>query len=197
MTNSDQNLEEMHESFDEILAEANCDVTGSELQGIFAGLVSVGLKTFCCQAKVAVLDVVNDAQTFDKPTQESVDKLFIETLRAFREEDALPIIMIPNDDYPLIDRLEAISLWCQGFLLGFGLQLGDKKQLKPEINEALIDISEISQIEIEADNSEEAEKSLQLLLEHIKVAVKVIYLELVFKQEQAADKSSDKSCTYH
>jgi len=190
MSEFDKNLDELYETFDEVLAEADCEVTASEFQGIFAGMISAGLKKLCCQAKGTLLEVINDGHTFPKETQNTINNLFSESLRAFRDEDSLPVIMLPGDDYPLIDRLEAATLWCQGYLLGFGLQLANTKMDNPEIKEALVDISEISQLELVADESDEAKMALETLLEHIKVAVKMIYLELVFKQEQLAADSS-------
>jgi len=197
MSEFDKNLDELHETFDEILAEADCEVTASELQGLFAGMVSVGLKSLCCQAKANLLEVTNDGHPFDEETQNAINQLFVESLRAFKEEDSLPIIMLPNDDYPMIDRLEAASLWCQGYLLGFGLQLGDTKLNNDEIEEVLKDISEISQLALVADDSDEANMALETILEHIKVAVKMIYLELVFKQEQLTASLSDAENTIH
>jgi len=206
MSKIDKNLNDLYEIFDETLAEADCEVTASELQGIFAGMISAGLKNLCCQAKATLLEVINDGHTFPEETQNTINNLFFESLRAFRDEDSLPVIMLPGDDYPLIDRLEATTLWCQGYLLGFGLQLANTKMDNPEIKEALVDISEISQLELIADESDEAKMALETLLEHIKVAVKMIYLELVFKQEQLVadsigsedtNNSADTNKTFH
>ena len=197
MTNSEQNFDGAFESFDEVLAEANCEVTASEMQGIFCGLISAGAKSFCCQTRNTVYDLISEADTFEESVQESIGLLFAETLKAFKENDALPIILIPHDDFPLLDRMEGIAQWCQGFLLGFGLQLGDNNNLKPEINEAIKDISDISQLDISVENAEEDEKALELLIEHLKVAVKVIYLELVFRPEQVAQDSQEDKATIH
>ena len=113
------------------------------------------------------------------------------------QQDMLAPLLLPDDEYPLIDRLEALSLWCQGFLLGFGLQFGDQSIDNSEITESLQDISDISQLEVSADEGEDAQIALVTVMEHIKVAVKVIYLELVIKKELNDVNSVGGNDTYH
>jgi len=197
MSEFEQNTSKMHETFDEALAAADCEISASELQGILTGMVSAGLKPVDPNWQSELLAVINDGHNFPDETLESIKNILLETHRAFLESEMLAPILIPADDYPLIDRLENIALWCQGYLLGFGLKLANTPIDSPEISEALQDISDISQLAMESDESEESQIALETLIEHIKVAVKVIYLELVFKQERVEVNPLDGNNTFH
>jgi uncharacterized protein YgfB (UPF0149 family) len=197
MNDFSQNFENLYESFDEVLAEADCEINASEFQGILAGMISAGLKSTDKHWQSVILDVANDGHALSADALSEVKKVFAESLFAFTDQEILAPILLPDDEYPLIDRMEAMSFWCQGFLLGFGLQLGKQSIDNSDIAESLQDISEISQLELSLDESQEAQLALVTLIEHMKVAVKVIYMELVIKKELNDANSVDGNDTYH
>ncbi len=197
MNNFVENSGNLYETFDDTLAEADCEINASEFQGILAGMISAGLKPADTNWLSTVIEVANDGHALSPAALESVQNIFAQTQQAFSEQDVLAPILLPDDDFPMVDRLEAMSFWCQGYLLGFGLQLGDESIDSHEIAESLQDISEISQLELLSDESEESQTALVTLIEHIKVAVKVIYMELVIKKELTDSNSVDGNDTYH
>ncbi len=197
MSNFEEKSGNLYEEFEDALSTADCDINASEIQGVLAGMISAGLKASDPHWSCTLLEVVNDGQTLTSEAQALLKQVFSETYDAFNEDDGLAPILVPNDQYPLIDRLEAISLWSQGYLLGFGLQQGQKPINSKEINEALLDISEISQLELSSDESDESQMALITLIEHIKVAVKVVYLELVMKDQPKDKIAIDGNGTFH
>ncbi len=192
-----QNSRDLYESFDDTLAEADCEINASEFQGILAGMISAGLKSTDKHWRSTVIEVANDGHALSTDALIVLENVFSESQQAFMQQDILAPILLPDDEYPLIDRLEALSLWCQGFLLGFGLQFTDQSIDSSEIAESLQDISEISQLELSSDESEESQIALVTLIEHIKVAVKVIYMEFVIKKELTDINSVNGNDTYH
>ncbi len=197
MSEFEEKSAEWYESFEESLAEADCELSASEFQGILSGMISAGADGSNHQWLVTLLEVANDANSLPSEARDQLIELFKQSQLAFTQQDALAPILLPSDEYPLVDRLEALSLWCQGFLLGFGLQFGNQATDNKEVAESLQDISEISQLEIEGDESEESQSALLTVTEHIKVAVKVIYLEIVFKQQNQAKSSQTGNQTVH
>lgn len=191
------NSEDLYETFDDTLAEADCEINASEFQGILAGMISAGLKATDKHWQSIIIEVANDGHALSKEALETVQNVFSESQQAFMQQDILAPILLPNDQYPLIDRLEALSFWCQGFLLGFGLQFGDQSIEQSEITESLQDITEISQLELSADESENSQVAFVTVIEHIKVAVKVIYMELVVKKGLSDITSVNGNDTYH
>jgi len=197
MSEFEENSPSWYESFEESLTDAECEISASEFQGILAGMISTGLKPTDKKWLTTILEVANDGHSLPEEGINQLNNLFAESQKAFSEHDVLALILLPGDDYPLIDRLEALSLWSQGYLLGFGLQRGNASITSPEVSESLQDISEIAQIEIASDDSEDSQTAFLTLVEHVKVAVKVIYLELVFKNQPAKVKPVAGNQTYH
>jgi len=193
---------DLYESLEEKLTEESCDINASEFQGAIAGMISTGLQPCDRHWSCNLLAAVNDGQSFSESAQETLQEVLLKSYNAFIEQDSLAPILLPNEDYPLIDRLESLALWCQGYLLGFGLQLGKAEIANAEVAEAISDISEISQLETTSDENEDSNIALMTLVEHIKVAVKVIYLETVQKQQMIKEindvqVSTDQNNTYH
>ena len=182
----EDNVNDLYDQFEEILADSDCDITAAEFQGILAGMLSAGLGKDDANWLSQVSELVNEEAALSEEIGSFVKNIFNETQLAFSDDDLLAPILIPDDAYPMIDRLEALSFWSQGFLLGFGLQFGDKQTLPQEISESLNDIAEISQVSIENEDNEEANIGLETLIEHIKVAVKMIYMELVKKSTSSS-----------
>ncbi len=195
----EDNVNDLYDQFEEILADSDCDITAAEFQGILAGMLSAGLGKDDANWLSQVSELVNEEAALSEEIGSFVKNIFNETQLAFSDDDLLAPILIPDDAYPMIDRLEALSFWSQGFLLGFGLQFGDKQTLPQEISESLNDIAEISQVSIENEDNEEANIGLETLIEHIKVAVKMIYMELVKKSTSSSinPTQTDISKTIH
>jgi len=191
----EENINDLYDRFEELLAEADCEITAAEFQGILCGMISAGLQRTSLSWLEQINALINENNGFSNELSQFAKMLVDETHQAFADDDLLAPILIPDDSYPMIDRLESLSFWSQGFLLGFGLQFGDKKALQKEIKESLTDIAEISQVSIENDDNEEAHTSLETLIEHIKVAVKMIYMELVKKPKLKSKESTQTTAS--
>lgn len=97
------------------------------------------------------------------------------------EMDFVPLL--PADGQPLTQRVEALGLWCQGFL--FGLSLGRTREvldnLPGEAGEVIHDLAEIARAGFDsgdADEEEADEAAYFELVEYLRVAVQILYEEL-------------------
>jgi len=190
-----EKAENLYDSFEEVLADADCEISASEFQGMLVGMICAGLAATNKPWESHVVAAANDGRALSVESQFAAEGVFIESLRALEQGELAPIL-IPNGEYPLIDRIESVSLWSQGFLLGFGLQIGDTPLKNAEVEESLQDISEISMLQLSQDDSENSQNDLMVVIEHVKVAVQLIYLELVLKN-QTTNANLSKSTTYH
>lgn len=88
--------------------------------------------------------------------------------------------LLPDDEDPLSERLEAVGDWCSGFLAGFG-SAGHSadKGLSDDIDMALRDFAEISKIDIDVhgDSDFEEENAYMELVEYMKTVALLIYTE--------------------
>lgn len=175
-----------YEQVEEALAEDECETCAAELQGVICGLLTAGLSPQKSGWQITLAEMLNQGQDFSLQSKSSIDTVFAWTHQQMSQVDSLAPTLLPDDSYPVIDQLEALSKWCQGFLLGFGLQNGEKTIESQDVVESLNDIVEISQLNLETDENEENQTALFTLIEHIKVAVQVIYLEMVVKNSPSA-----------
>ena len=189
----EENINDLYDRFEELLAEADCEITAAEFQGILCGMISAGLQRSSLSWLEQINALINENNGFSNELSQFTKMLVEESHQAFADDDLLAPILIPDDSYPMVDRLESLSFWSQGFLLGFGLQFGDKNALQNEIKESLTDIAEISQVSIKNDDNEEEKMALETLVEHIKVAVKMIYMELVRNPKSESKLSAQKA----
>ncbi|HCE41371.1 UPF0149 family protein [Alloalcanivorax profundimaris] len=92
-------------------------------------------------------------------------------------------LLLPDDEDDLGLRVAALGQWAEGFLVGFGTGAAgvNDSQLSPGIQEALSDLSAISQVSTPEDDGEEEERMLEQVTEHCRMAAMMIYTDLVMK----------------
>jgi yecA family protein len=88
--------------------------------------------------------------------------------------------LLPADDQPLAERVEALGEWCQGFLLGMSLGgLKDVAKLPGDSGEALRDLVQLSRAgSYDVGEDEEDEEAYTELLEYVRTAVLLVNEEL-------------------
>jgi yecA family protein len=89
-------------------------------------------------------------------------------------------LLLPDDDLPLAQRVEALSRWCQGLLLGLGLGgVQEQSGLPGDSHEVLRDLAEISRLgHGEAGDSNEDETAFAEIVEYVRMAVLLVYEEM-------------------
>ncbi|MCF7981886.1 MAG: UPF0149 family protein [Pseudomonadales bacterium] len=104
-------------------------------------------------------------------------------------------LVIPDEDAELVQRVESVGLWCQGFLAGFGG--GQASGLSEEACESLSDFSEIAYIEREElDESEDNEQDLMQVVEYVRMAAILIYSEVMGAKDAQQKLPTNASSTF-
>jgi len=98
-------------------------------------------------------------------------------------------LLLPGDETPVAERAAALSQWCQGFLYGLGSSpLPDIEQLPEEVAEIVRDLTALTQIGVDADESlEESEQAYAELVEFVRVGVQLLHDELARFRDPRAD----------
>lgn len=88
--------------------------------------------------------------------------------------------LLPDDDRPLSERVEALSRWCQGFLLGLGLGgVREQSALPGDSPEVMKDFVEISRLGHDPDKEkQEDEGAYAEIVEYVRMASLLVYEEL-------------------
>ena len=84
--------------------------------------------------------------------------------------------LLPGDDAPLAERAKALGQWCQGFLDGFGMVVGNAP-LSAEAMEVLQDLSAIAQVQSGLEESEDGESDYMEVMEYLRVAPLLLFAE--------------------
>jgi uncharacterized protein YgfB (UPF0149 family) len=106
--------------------------------------------------------------------------LYESTVSALAGSDMNFELLMPDDDRPLEERTEALSLWCTGFLYGLGTNgTADPQHLPGDLGEVVRDFTEITRAGVDASDSLEAnESALAELVEFVRVGVQLLFDEL-------------------
>ncbi len=102
--------------------------------------------------------------------------------------------LLPQDSLPLAERLEGLAMWSTGFLNGIGcalnqVQAGDLL----EKDETIADLVEISQLDSDAEETDENEALYSELVEFVRLAV----LDLHENLKQMFSEQPDESEQVH
>jgi yecA family protein len=107
--------------------------------------------------------------------------LFTVTADAFAADDFSLPLLLPHDDAPLEERIDHLAEWCQGYLTGLHLLgIAIEKNTNADIQAAITDLLDISQVEMAAEDQQDPESEARYLelVEFVKVAVLAIAIEL-------------------
>jgi uncharacterized protein len=91
-------------------------------------------------------------------------------------------LLLPDEQYKLEERAEALSLWCEGFLYALGLGGSSiDEEVSDAVHEALYCIAEIAKLNIEQLEITELDKlAYEEALNFITQAIPLIYEELTY-----------------
>ncbi|MCO7226226.1 UPF0149 family protein [Pleionea sp. CnH1-48] len=185
------------DDLEEVLTSNDSETTASELQGMVCGLFSGGMPAQSDDWKALVIQQVNEHEPLVDGSMERLNAL-VQDVVAMLFQDIFNLdLLLPTDDCPLIDRLEALSQWCQGFLLGYGLQIGDKQPDSEDLQEAVKDLSEIAMVDLDIEEDEEMEQAFFTVYEHVRVAAQVIFVETNTPQQKPEDDLPTSQDTVH
>ncbi|HDZ38159.1 MAG TPA: YecA family protein [Marinobacter sp.] len=86
--------------------------------------------------------------------------------------------LLPDDDYALDQRLEALVAWVRGFLEGMALSAGESLGEAPdEIRELIADMVAISQVSEDEASDHESEQQLLEITEYIRLGALAVFTE--------------------
>ena len=118
-------------------------------------------------------ELVEQGDALAKETFNTLHGLYQQICLQLEKGEFQYALLLPDDDTDLELRTEAMSHWCQGFLMGLRYSgVTDFSKFSGELAEIIDDITEISQVTVgQLDYSEEEEQSYSELVEYLRVGV--------------------------
>jgi uncharacterized protein YgfB (UPF0149 family) len=173
-------------AFAALLASSAQPVSPAELHGLLLGRSCAG-SGFDLEPWL-----VDAAELLGGEPQDNVRQALIGLQEMVKGEltgdEVTVVLLLPADDAPLVERAQALGLWCQGFLGGFGLTARDSA-LSAEAMEVLQDLAAIAQVQSALEESEDGENDYMEVMEYLRVAPLLLFAECA-KPLAAAPKPS-------
>ena len=157
-------------------------LSATEINGFISGMMCGGLSWKDEDCQMSLQHVLNEGDALSADLLAILASSFNDIKQQMEQGMLQWKLAIEDNTDGLSERLKSLSLWSEGWLLGFGLGL-DSGKASPEAIEVLSDIKNISQVDFElgegeeGDEDEELEKAYVDILEHLKVSVEMLFLE--------------------
>lgn len=162
-------------SFATLLNTSGHAVSPAELQGLLLGRC-------CAGAGFTAEGWLQEAQDlFDSEVPSSLHAALLGLQEMVKtelvaESSVSLTLLLPSDDDLLSERTIAIGQWAQGFLSGFGGNIGNT-ELSKDVREILEDFISIAQIQPDEEGDEDGEVAYMEVNEYLRVAPLFIFTE--------------------
>ena len=170
-------------SYDELeqrLDSAAAASGAAEAHGLLCGIICAGGKTPPGTWLDHLLGEGNTLSAAAQGCSELLDGLQAEILRQFNDDSFGFVLLLPGDDASLLQRTQALSRWCAGYL--YGLALGgvkDDATYPGDTGEVIKDFYEISNADFIADpTDEDNEEAYMEIMEYVRMSVLLMYEDL-------------------
>lgn len=122
-------------------------------------------------------DLINDGFGLPSAVRQSMTHIYEAVVESLMSHKGVEMLL-PPDDAPLDERIDALVEWSQAFLAGFGVVQQELGKASEELQEMVRDIANITQVSSELDQEdEENEAAFLVLYEHIKLGVMMAFEE--------------------
>jgi len=168
----------MYDELSSLLQANGIASDAAEIQGILTGMLAGGMPLNSKDWLAPLADFIFQGEAFPNDVSLAIKRLFEQTRSELTASDFSLLLCLPDDAAPINDRGQALLKWVQGFMLGFGLHQADLTRCSDEVKEALDDFSEISRMEEDMPEDEEAEQALFEVMEYVRVSAMLCFNEL-------------------
>lgn len=158
------------QTIENALAPLRLALSPAELHGALTGWLAGG-----GAAGGAWLGKVLADDDLPQPDDDDLHVLHNATLEALEDGEFGFQLLLPDEDWPLQQRGNALFDWCRAFLGGFGLAAGAEPALSEDGNEALEDLARLAMAEADGEGGEEDEQALAELEEFVRVAALLLH----------------------
>ncbi|QSP95148.1 UPF0149 family protein [Marinobacter salinisoli] len=153
----------------------------SELHGVLCGRLATGARiqeaewlSMVCEHMGLPDNAVEDSDDLAP----FMNKAYQQALALLSSTDMNFYPLLPDDDYAIEQRLEALIAWVRGFLEGMALSAGASLGEAPdEIRELIEDMVAISQLAEDEEADEESEQQLLEITEYVRLGALAVFTE--------------------
>jgi len=168
----------------------------SELHGALCGRLAAGTRIDEPEWLAMVCEHMGVPETSLEESEELapfMTRAYEQALEGLQAADMSFHPLLPDDDYAIDQRLEALVAWVRGFLEGMALSAGESLGQAPEeIRELIEDMVAISQLSEDEEPGDESEQQLLEITEYIRLGALAVFTEF-----NAPERPAPQSPTLH
>jgi yecA family protein len=168
----------------------------SELHGALCGRLAAGTRIDESHWLVMVCEQMGLPESTAGESEDLAPfmmRAYDQALECLQSTDMSFYPLLPDDDYAIEQRLEALVAWVRGFLEGMALAAGEALGQAPnEIRELIEDMVAISQLSDDEEADNESERQLLEITEYIRLGALAVFTEF-----NAPEKPASQPPTLH
>lgn len=124
-----------------------------------------------------LLEAAQEGMAPDSAMKDLFDRLRQQSLQALMSADMDFAPLLPEDEAPLAERVQALADWCEGFLYGLASRRSlELTKASPEAREMIADLTGFTQAGAEGD-AETEETAYSELVEYVRVGAQLLFME--------------------
>ena len=173
-----------HPELQDALARVNITIDAAEAHGWLSGALCVR-KDYGARDWLAELAAGSGGEA--PAAEPPLADVPAETLAALESDGFEFAPLLPDDDAPLADRVEALAAWSGGFLYGIGTGASEKSLAgASDVGEFLRDLADIARAELEPGRAgETGEKDFMELVEFVRAGSQLAFLQFAAARSHA------------
>ena len=158
-----------------IFSKSGLDVGAPEAHGMATGML-------CADDRIDgerwLAELTHQESTLDENGKSLLLRLFEETRRLLLSDGFEFELFLPEENESLITQVEALKLWCQGFLFGVGAgSVIPESEWPEDVRDIVRDITEFTKLESIAQG-EEDENAFSEICEYLRTVVVLLHDDL-------------------
>ncbi len=151
-----------------ILLKSDAELSAAEAHGTATGMLCADEHADSAQWLV---ELFRNATPVIDEQKNLLLRLFEETRRLLASDGFEFELFLPEDDTPLKEQVDALKLWCQGFLFGVGFSSSIPETEWPDdVREIIKDITEFTKLDNKV-SGEEDENAFMEITEYLRSVV--------------------------
>lgn len=157
-------------------------LSAAEMHGMITGLVASAAPVEASQWQGLMADLANEGNAFSATMKRLLTDLNTMITEELGDPELGFQLLLPGDEEPLNERLRALTLWVQSFLVGFGVNHKNLAQGSDDLREAIQDMAEIARLSDDVETNEEGERAFYEVTEYVRITAIMCFNELADMQ---------------
>ncbi|MGM0525181.1 MAG: UPF0149 family protein [Pseudomonadota bacterium] len=171
----------------EMLGQYEMTPSAAEVQGMLTGLIASGTAAESEELMTLMTDLAYDGNPLPTELKHLLQQQAEEVQASLSDRDMGYQLLLPEDNAPLADRVQALAGWVQAFLVGFGVNQANVGNTSGDLREALDDMIEISKLEFDVEEGDDAERAYFEVAEYLRISAMMCFTELGRHEASASE----------